>query len=119
MLTLINTNRMMPPIAPIGLDYLAGAANNQLLEPHHADALKARGVLYAPDYVVSAGGIINIYNPPNREALGVEQVTEDTEVDGTKVGEQCELVILRGQASSGDCNARLLNLPPGFCSLPS
>ena len=40
---------------------VAGCANNQLLEPRHAEELKKRGVLYAPDYVINAGGIINVY----------------------------------------------------------
>ena len=40
---------------------VAGAANNQLLEPRHAQDLKDRGILYAPDYVINAGGIINVY----------------------------------------------------------
>lgn len=39
---------------------VAGAANNQLLEPQHADQLRERGILYAPDYVLNAGGIINV-----------------------------------------------------------
>jgi len=39
---------------------VAGAANNQLLEPRHARSLMARGILYAPDYVINAGGIINV-----------------------------------------------------------
>jgi leucine dehydrogenase len=39
---------------------VAGCANNQLREPRHADMLKARGILYAPDYVINAGGIINV-----------------------------------------------------------
>jgi leucine dehydrogenase len=39
---------------------VAGAANNQLAEPAHAAMLAERGVLYAPDYVINAGGIINI-----------------------------------------------------------
>jgi leucine dehydrogenase len=39
---------------------VAGAANNQLAEPRHGEALRARGILYAPDYVINAGGIINI-----------------------------------------------------------
>ena len=39
---------------------VAGCANNVLLEPRHADDLKARGILYAPDYVINAGGIINV-----------------------------------------------------------
>jgi leucine dehydrogenase len=39
---------------------VAGCANNQLLDPNHAAALRARGILYAPDYVLNAGGIINV-----------------------------------------------------------
>jgi leucine dehydrogenase len=39
---------------------VAGAANNQLLEERHGTALHERGVLYAPDYVINAGGLINI-----------------------------------------------------------
>ncbi|MBC7929635.1 MAG: Glu/Leu/Phe/Val dehydrogenase [Rubrivivax sp.] len=40
-------------------EVVAGAANNQLLEARHGEALEARGILYAPDYVANAGGIIN------------------------------------------------------------
>lgn len=40
---------------------VAGAANNQLASPEMDAALKARDVLYAPDYVVNAGGIIDVY----------------------------------------------------------
>lgn len=39
---------------------VAGAANNQLRTPDMAEALTARGILYAPDYVINAGGIINV-----------------------------------------------------------
>ena len=39
---------------------VVGAANNQLAEPGGADALAAAGTLWAPDYIVNAGGIINI-----------------------------------------------------------
>ena len=39
---------------------VAGAANNQLAHDGVADALQARGILWAPDYVANAGGIINI-----------------------------------------------------------
>jgi valine dehydrogenase (NAD+) len=39
---------------------VVGAANNQLADPSAADRLRDAGVLYAPDYVVNAGGIINI-----------------------------------------------------------
>lgn len=39
---------------------VAGAANNQLAEARHGRALQDRGILYAPDYVINAGGVINI-----------------------------------------------------------
>jgi leucine dehydrogenase len=39
---------------------IAGSANNQLARPEHGRALAARSVLYAPDYVINAGGIIFI-----------------------------------------------------------
>lgn len=39
---------------------IAGCANNQLAEPRHDQALVERGILYAPDYVINAGGIINV-----------------------------------------------------------
>ena len=40
---------------------VAGAANNQLLEEHrHSELLRSRGILYAPDYVINAGGIVNV-----------------------------------------------------------
>ena len=41
---------------------VAGSANNQLAEARHAEALKHSGILYAPDYAINAGGIINIAN---------------------------------------------------------
>jgi leucine dehydrogenase len=40
---------------------IAGAANNQLADERIADLLAARGILWAPDFVVNAGGIINIF----------------------------------------------------------
>lgn len=39
---------------------VAGAANNQLAEERHGQALLKRGILYAPDYVINAGGVIDI-----------------------------------------------------------
>ncbi len=39
---------------------IAGCANNQLAEPEDAERLAARGILYAPDFVVNAGGIIQL-----------------------------------------------------------
>ncbi|NRA60079.1 MAG: Glu/Leu/Phe/Val dehydrogenase [Psychrobium sp.] len=39
---------------------IAGCANNQLSEARHGDLLRDKGILYAPDYVINAGGIINV-----------------------------------------------------------
>lgn len=39
---------------------IAGAANNVLLGEEHGQRLKEAGILYAPDYVINAGGIINV-----------------------------------------------------------
>ena len=39
---------------------IAGSANNILLEARHGEALAERGILYAPDYVINAGGLINV-----------------------------------------------------------
>jgi leucine dehydrogenase len=39
---------------------VAGGANNQLARPEHGAKLMERGILYAPDYVINAGGIINV-----------------------------------------------------------
>jgi leucine dehydrogenase len=47
-------------------DIIAGAANNQLARGSiHGAALHERGVLYAPDYVINAGGLINVYGEIN------------------------------------------------------
>jgi len=47
-------------IPAIQASIVCGAANNQLARPEDREALAARGILYAPDYVVNAGGIINV-----------------------------------------------------------
>ncbi|MHC4136066.1 MAG: Glu/Leu/Phe/Val dehydrogenase dimerization domain-containing protein [Planctomycetota bacterium] len=39
---------------------VAGGANNVLLSEEHGDRLRERGILYAPDFVINAGGIINV-----------------------------------------------------------
>ncbi len=47
-------------IAALQVPVVAGGANNQLARPEDGDRLQARGILYAPDYVINAGGIINV-----------------------------------------------------------
>jgi leucine dehydrogenase len=47
-------------IAALKTPVVAGAANNQLATPGDGERLHERGILYAPDYVINAGGIINV-----------------------------------------------------------
>jgi len=47
-------------IADLRTTIIAGGANNQLATPQDGERLQARGILYAPDYVINAGGIINV-----------------------------------------------------------
>jgi leucine dehydrogenase len=47
-------------LARLRVKAVAGAANNQLATPDMGEALAARGILYAPDYVINGGGIINV-----------------------------------------------------------
>ena len=50
----------------LSVDIVAGAANNQLGRGSiHGPALHQRGILYAPDYVINAGGLINVYGELN------------------------------------------------------
>ncbi len=49
-------------IAKLQATVIAGAANNQLEHPHHDEALMKRGILYTPDFVINAGGIIDVFH---------------------------------------------------------
>ncbi len=47
-------------IAALRVPVVAGGANNQLARPEDGDRIHERGILYTPDYVINAGGIINV-----------------------------------------------------------
>ena len=50
-------------IPQLKVEIVCGGANNQLLEPKtHGPALEKRNILYAPDFVTNAGGVINVYS---------------------------------------------------------
>jgi leucine dehydrogenase len=49
-------------IPQLKVQIVAGAANNQLQEDRHGVELEQKGILYAPDYVANAGGVINVYS---------------------------------------------------------
>lgn len=62
---------------------IAGAANNQLAKPKHAKMLHDRGILYAPDYAINAGGVINVV----MIGLNHEQMLERVKVIGHTLDE--------------------------------
>jgi leucine dehydrogenase len=49
-------------IPQLKVEIVSGAANNVLLEERHGDELERKKILYAPDYVANAGGVINVYS---------------------------------------------------------
>ncbi|UCF18951.1 MAG: Glu/Leu/Phe/Val dehydrogenase [Gemmatimonadota bacterium] len=49
-------------IPQLKVKIIAGAANNQLEHEEDAKAVQEKGILYAPDYVINAGGLINVYS---------------------------------------------------------
>ncbi len=56
---------------------VAGSSNNQLAKPRHGVELMRRGILYAPDYVINAGGIIDVYH----ERIGFDRDAMIAHVD--------------------------------------
>lgn len=60
-------------ISELGAHFVIGAANNQLATPQDAQRLKNRGIIYIPDYVVNAGGLINVYHELEAEGYNPEQ----------------------------------------------
>jgi leucine dehydrogenase len=66
-------------VANLRAKVVCGAANNQLASPEDGRRLAERGVLYAPDYVVNAGGIINVA----AEYLGWSSADAATRVEQT------------------------------------
>jgi len=64
-------------VAVLKAEIVAGAANNQLLEPRHGDELAARNILYAPDYAANSGGVIN----GCRDLLGWDSAQAAAKVD--------------------------------------
>jgi leucine dehydrogenase len=68
---------------------IAGAANNQLARPMHDQELLKRSILYAPDYVINAGGIIDIfYEGPDYDAAKVQAHLERIGVTLTEIFER-------------------------------
>lgn len=83
---------------------VAGAANNQLAEALDAEHLQERGILYAPDYVINAGGVIHL--------AGYELLDEDDQrvnerllAIGDTLGEVFELAEAQGISTGAAADA--------------
>ncbi len=65
-------------INQLNVDIIAGAANNQLEnEAKHGKILSQKGIVYAPDFVINSGGIINVY--AELEGYGKDEIKQKTE----------------------------------------
>src|ERR671928_1989086 len=72
---------------------VAGSANNQLAEPEDAEGLREAGILYAPDFVINAGGVLN--------SLGAEFLgwtREQIEERHARIGGTLEEIYARAEA---------------------
>ena len=67
---------------------IAGAANNQLAESKHGDMLEEKGILYVPDYIINAGGVINIIDDISGREYNRENALKNT----AKIYEACKKV---------------------------
>jgi glutamate dehydrogenase/leucine dehydrogenase len=83
---------------------VAGAANNQLAEAADADRLAERGIVYAPDYVVNAGGIVHL---ASLEMLGEDEAARDARLAaiGDTLAEVFALAQARGISTAAAADA--------------
>ena len=63
----------------LNVKIVAGCANNQLELPRHGQALKDNGILYAPDYAINAGGIINIFFEQDPDGYSADKANRKVE----------------------------------------
>ncbi len=78
---------------------IAGAANNQLAEDRHADALAARGILYLPDYVANGGGLVCV------AAEWYRDPPEAVESKVRAIFETCQAIVARARADGSSTGA--------------
>ncbi|OCA90646.1 leucine dehydrogenase [Bacillus sp. FJAT-27225] len=88
---------------------VAGSANNQLAEIRHGKLLQEKGILYAPDYIVNAGGLIQVadelYTPNPERVLQKTKAIYDCLLDVYKRAEQDGLTTV--EAANHFCEARI------------
>jgi leucine dehydrogenase len=101
---------------------VAGAANNQLAEPRHGDDLHARGILYAPDYAINAGGLVNVaqevagYDAQKSRAKTLQifdtilEIAERSSSTGTPTYRVADMLVEERLAKAA---ANAVSIPPG------
>lgn len=91
-------------IARLRVKVVAGSANNQLAHQRHAAVLQERGILYAPDFVINAGGLIYvaaIYDHADVERAKAEvRCIDDTLTD----------IFVRARSENTDCHTAAFQL---------
>jgi leucine dehydrogenase len=104
-------------VASLQAKVVCGAANNQLATSRQGAELAARGILYAPDYLVNAGGIINVA----AEYLGWSEEDARARVEriGTRLSEVLDLADGKGMAphEAADALARSIIAGKRFAAL--
>jgi leucine dehydrogenase len=84
---------------------VAGAANNQLAEARHGEILRDIKVLYAPDYLINAGGLISVYFEYAGRQEGKVYSREHVLAHVNKIDETAESIFRRAEQDSTSTSA--------------
>jgi leucine dehydrogenase len=107
---------------------IAGSANNVLARDEHGYALRQLGILYAPDYVVNAGGLINVadelqgYSPERAKAKvegiynAVRDIFHRAKADGVPTSEAADRIAKDRMRDIS--RLRLIRVLPGVTGQP-
>lgn len=81
---------------------VTGAANNQLATVDHGYQLHQRGILYAPDYVVNAGGIVDVFYQRKmlEEGYGVDNYAADLDAKVEGIGATLREIFVRSDSEN-------------------
>ncbi|HRP47762.1 MAG TPA: hypothetical protein PLT07_09455, partial [Trueperaceae bacterium] len=77
-----------------------GSANNQLGEARHGEALQARGIVYAPDFIINGGGVINVADELKPGGYDHDRAYAQVAQIGAKVARALKLADERGISSA-------------------
>ena len=100
---ILNSKQIEQILDELEAPVIAGAANNQLADENkHSQLLQERGIVYAPDFLINAGGIINVY--AELENYGRQEIMRKTE----NIYNTTEEILLRAQANEITTNKAAL-----------